>query len=429
MDRQTVYPLAIPYETDFLYAQRFAQEGLGLLAMDILGSGPVACGLACTPTAPASLAVQLAPGRLYQTALLDATAYGTITGGNPAGGLAADLDVYHSVLKQGVLRDPVVLNCPAPTASGTSINYLIEAMFQEVDASPSTLQFFNTQNPSTPLSGPGGNGLTLPTQRLCQCVLQAKAGVAAATGTQVTPTADAGWIGLYVVTVAFGQTGITSANISILPGAPFLSANLLQIINSIGAPPGTYAVDTSMTPGLITASLSPALGAYSSNIGFTMRILPAQDSNGAMVANINGNGNISVLKPDGSALLQHDVLAGAAFEVVIKAGPVLQMLSWPQPPMDKRQAVKTAAFTAAAGIFFPCDTSGGAFTVTMPASPRYGDRIGFGDPIGSWQSNNLNINGNGSLIQGSSAVFPCNIDNISGEFVFRGGSYGWVWEF
>ena len=67
--------------------------------------------------------------------------------------------------------------------------------------------------------------------------------------------------------------------------------------------------------------------------------------------------------------------------------------------------------------------------MTLPASPKYGDRIGLGDPSGAWQSNNLSINGNGSLIQGSSSVFPCNINNISGGFTFRGGSYGWVWEF
>jgi hypothetical protein len=427
MDRQIVYPLAIPYETDFLYAQRFTQEAVGLLAMDILGAGPVATGLACTATAPPSLAVQIAPGRLYQTTVLDATAYGTITGGNPAGGLAADLDMFHSVLKQGVLRDPLVLNCPAPTGAGTSTNYLIEAMFQEIDASPSVLQFFNTQNPSTPLSGPNGAGTTLPTQRLCQCVVQAKPGIAATTGSQVTPSADAGWIGLYVVTVAFGQAAIAASNIAILPGAPFLSTNLLQIINSLGAPPGTYAVDTSFTPGVITASLSPALASY--QVGFTMRILPANDSAGPVVANINGLGNISVTKPDGSALLQHDVLAGAAFEVVVKAGPVLQMIAWPQPPLDLRQPVKIASFAAAAGIHYACDTSGGAFTVALPPSPKYGDRVGLSDPSGAWQSNNLSINGNGSLIQGSASVFPCNINNISGGFTFRGGSYGWVWEF
>ena len=279
MDRQTVYALAIPYETDFLSAQRFAQEGLGLLSLDILGPGPVACGLGCAPTSPASLAVVMSPGRLYQATFLDATAYGTITGGNPAGGLPADVNVNHQVMKQGLLRDPVTLSCPAPTTAGFSINYLIEVQFQEVDANPSVLQFFNTQNPSTPLSGPGGNGLTLPTLRACTCTVQAKAGIAATTNSQVTPAADAGWVGLYVVTVAFGQTTILAGNISILPGAPFLSANLLQIISSLGAPPGTYAIDQSTTAQRhhgqpLASTPRPTPAAH----GFVMRILPANNT-------------------------------------------------------------------------------------------------------------------------------------------------------
>src|ERR1700728_321867 len=109
MDRQEIYPITLPYETDFLSAQRFAQEGLGLLSMDILGTGPVAVGLGCNPTSPASLAIVISPGRLYQTTLLDANAYGQLTGANivtvngqpVAGGLPADTDVNHSVLKQG----------------------------------------------------------------------------------------------------------------------------------------------------------------------------------------------------------------------------------------------------------------------------------------------------------------------------------------
>ncbi len=424
MDRQIVYPLAIPYETDFLSAQRFAQEGLGLLALDILGGGPVACGLGCGATSPASLAVQIAPGRLYQTVPLDAMAYGTITGGSPAGGLPAD--VSHQVLKQGLLRDAVMLGCAAPSTANTSINYLIQAMFQEIDLNPSVLQFFNTQNPSTPLSGPGGSGITLPTQRVCQCLVQAKGGVAATTGSQVTPLPDAGWIGLYVVTVTFGQTAITAANISIAPGAPFLAQNLLQIIGSLGAPPGTTAIDTSAMPNQITASLSPPIAAYSPN--FVFRIVPANNCTGAVVASINGLSNVSVVKPDGTPLQQNDVQANVAFEVIVKAGPILQMLAWPQPPIDTRAPVQTANFAALNGVHYPCSTAGGAFAATLPATPAYGDKIGFSDPTGSWKGNNLTINGGVNPIESSSSALICNLSNISFWLVFRAGSLGWVVE-
>jgi hypothetical protein len=336
MDRQQVYPLAIPYETDFLWAQRFTQEGLGLLSADLLGSGPIASGLACTPTSPASLAVSIGPGRLYQTGLLDATAYGQLTGTNVAtingqqvaGGLSSDTDSFHSILKQGLLRDPQIIACPAPSSAGTSISYLIEAMFQEIDTTPSVLQFFNTQNPGTSLTGPNGSGLTLPTVRACQCLVQAKTGIAAATGTQAAPTADAGWVPLYVVTVAFGQTVVTAANIAVAPGAPFLTQTLPQLITSSASPPGTYAQDTSGTPNLITATLSPALSSYA--VGTVLRILPANANTGAVTVNINALGAISVTRPDGSPCAPDDLRVGRAFDVVIKSGPVMQMLSWPQ---------------------------------------------------------------------------------------------------
>jgi hypothetical protein len=426
MDRQTVYPLAIPYETDFLSAQRFAQEGLGLLAQDILGPGPVAIGLGCGPTSPASLAVVISPGRLYQMSFLDGAAYGQITGGNPAGGLAADVSPSHEVLKQGLLRDQVALPCPAPSTAGTSISYLIEAMFQEVDTNPSVLQFFNTQNPSTPLAGPNGTGVTLPTVRACQCIVQAKSGIAATTGTQATPAPDIGWIGLYAVTVTYGQTAIIAGNISILPGAPFLSSSLPQIIQSLGAPPGTYAVDTSATPNVITASLSPALSSYQT--GFVFRIKPANANTNAVVASINGLPNVSLLKPDGAGLVPGDLRPGRVFDVVVNAGPVLQMLSWPQTKPDKGIQVISAAlsgFTASAHNHYPVDTSGGAVSCNLDPAPIYGEEIGFSDAGGAWKTNNLTIQGNGNLINGSASNFVCNLNNASFTLVFRGGSYGW----
>ncbi len=45
-------------------------------------------------------------------------------------------------------------------------------------------------------------------------------------GSQVTPAVDTGWVGLYVITVNYGQTQITAANIAVYPGAPFIAFKL-----------------------------------------------------------------------------------------------------------------------------------------------------------------------------------------------------------
>lgn len=423
-DRQQDYAGQIVWETDLLNGWRYAHEADGLLSLDLIGPGPAVAGLACNPTAPATLAVIISPGRFYQLTFLDLNPYGQITGGSPAGGLNPDVNPNHEILKQGLLRDPVTLPCAAPGTPGTSVNYLIEATFQEIDTTPSVLPFFNTINPATPLAGPNGNGLTLPTVRANQCLVQAKAGVAAATGSQVTPPADAGWIGLYSVTVQQGQTQITSANISVVPGAPFI----VPIVGQ-AAPSGTYAVDTSVTPGTITAALSPPIIAYTPGTQFTIKVANANP--GAVTANINSVGSVSVVQPDGTALQQNALAAGRDEVVVVGSGPVLYLTRWPQIPLDRRSAVMTFAntgFACSAHIFYPVDSTGGAMTCTLPASPNYGDEIGFGDVTNMWKTNNLVIGRNGNLINGASSNFTCDKYIPSFRLVFRSGSYGWVFE-
>jgi hypothetical protein len=52
------------------------------------------------------------------------------------------------------------------------------------------------------------------------------------------------------------------------------------------------------------------------------------------------------------------------------------------------QTVKTTGFTAESGKGYPCNTTGGAFTVTLPASPSTNDIIGIVDYAGTFSSKN-----------------------------------------
>ncbi|PKO59710.1 MAG: hypothetical protein CVU24_14700, partial [Betaproteobacteria bacterium HGW-Betaproteobacteria-18] len=201
MDRQTVYPGQIPLETDLLNTNKNMMVALGFLAQDILGINTLVSGLACTPNSPAALNVLVAPGRIYSVQNMDATAYSS---------LAADL--VHSLIKQGISLDTTTLACAAPGTVGYSVNYLIQAAFSEVDANPVALPYYNASNPAQPYSGPNNSGTAQNTTRKDTIVLTAKAGVAAATGSQTTPSADAGNVGLWVVTVAYGQTQIIAGN-------------------------------------------------------------------------------------------------------------------------------------------------------------------------------------------------------------------------
>lgn len=246
MDRTIVYPGAIPLDTDILNINRNVMVGIGALNATVFGTAMVADGLACTPTAPASLTVTVAPGSITQFGPVDSNAYGSL----PA-------ETAGQIVKAGINLDPVTFTLAAPASSGQSVNYLIEATFSETDADPVVLPYVNAASPAVPYSGPGNSGGAQNTQRVQRVQLQVKPGAAALAGIQTTPAVDSGWAGLYVVTVNYGQVAITSADIVTLPGAPFLAFKLPQLrpgFSSIQVfeAPGSFVVPAGVTQARVT---------------------------------------------------------------------------------------------------------------------------------------------------------------------------------
>jgi hypothetical protein len=217
MDRQIVYPGQIPLETDLLNTNKNTMFGLGFLAQAVLGTSTLFDGLACVPTAPASMQVSVGAGSVYVVAAADSSAYSSLTSDPTA------------IVKQGIQSASVLLTCAAPTTSGFSINYLIQASYADSDAGSTVLPFYNETTPSVAYSGPGNSGAASYTVRKGSLIINALAGAAASTGTQTTPSPSAGFTGLYVVTVANGATSITSGNIAVAAGAPFITSKLPAI--------------------------------------------------------------------------------------------------------------------------------------------------------------------------------------------------------
>ncbi len=229
MDRQLIYTGQLPLVTDLLNSNLYAMVGLGRLALDILGSSTAAAGLACAPTSPASMSVNIGPGALYSLQNVDNTAYSAI----PA-------NTADQILKQGIVSasDARSLTMAAPTTAGYSVIYVIQAAYQDVDANSAILNYYNATNPAVPYTGPDNNSSSQPTVRQGRVGLQAKAGIAAAS--PVAPSVDPGYVALYYVTISYGQTSITSGNIAVAPGAPFLSAHLSDCLTATAAA-ATYA--------------------------------------------------------------------------------------------------------------------------------------------------------------------------------------------
>lgn len=214
MDRMIEYPGEILYDTELLNIQRNTLVGLGWALQSTLGTSTVVDGLACAATSPASLNVTVAPGAIYSYLQTDPTSYGSI-GTNT-----------NYIMKQGIVTSTTTLATPAPTTSGYSVVYLVEVAYADTDGTPLVLSYFNSSNPSQPFVGPNNTGASQNTIRAGQCVVAIKTGVAATTGTQVTPTADSGYTGLYAITVAYGQTSVTSSNIATISGAPFIATKI-----------------------------------------------------------------------------------------------------------------------------------------------------------------------------------------------------------
>jgi hypothetical protein len=224
MDRNLIYPGSIPLDTDLLSLNLNVMIALGWLAQAVLGTDPVVDGLACIPTSPSSMTVTIGPGMISQFSVIDVLSYGSL----PA-------DTTDPLLKIGVNIVSTNFTVTAPTTSGQSTNYLIQATFQESDVNPIVLPYYNAALPSQPYCGPANSAVAQNTLRMQRVELEMKSGAPATSGSQATPPVDNGWTGLYVITVPYGQTSVAAANISTLPSAPFLSWKLPRLRPGFGS--------------------------------------------------------------------------------------------------------------------------------------------------------------------------------------------------
>jgi hypothetical protein len=94
--------------------------------------------------------------------------------------------------------------------------------------------------------------------------------------------------------------------------------------------------------------------------------------------------------------------------------------------VDWDTTAKTASFTAVSGNGYFVNTTSGALTVTLPASPSAGDIVSIADYAGTSATNNITIARNGSNIEGvtEDATIYENRDAIT--LVYVDGTQGWV---
>jgi hypothetical protein len=166
-------------------------------------------GLQISATGPASMSVIIGTGSIYETETVDSTAYST---------LGTDSNLLY---KQGFLSTPQTLTLTAPGTSGYSQNYLVQAGYADTDTGAIVPPYLDSANPLVPWAGANNMGGSQFTVRQGQLILGLKPGTAAPSGSQVTPSPDSGFVGLWQITVANTDTTITSSNWSRISPDPF----------------------------------------------------------------------------------------------------------------------------------------------------------------------------------------------------------------
>jgi len=116
--------------------------------------------------------------------------------------------------------------------------------------------------------------------------------------------------------------------------------------------------------------------------------------------------------------------APTASTLVLAASDTAGTLTWQTPKSFTYSTVATSFSAVAFGGYF-VNTSGGAVTATLPASPAVGDSIRFLDAAKTFDSNTFTVGRNGNLIQGDAQDMTVTTESAAFELIWSGATFGW----
>lgn len=291
MNRATIFQGQLPLETDLLRAQQYAMTALAQLCQDVLGTATLIGGFTLAPTAPTSLQAILSPGSIYQLENLESTAWSSLPVDD------------HPIMKQGYLLDPTPLTFAPPTTAGYAQCFLVQAQYDDSDTGQIVRPYYNPTNPAQSYEGPGNAGTADNTERAGIVVVQVKPGIAAPAGSEIIPSPDAGYVGLWVVTLAAGAETISAGNIAPYALAPTIPVTLPGVPQGVQSGRWVYGTDTG-TADAINVALTPAPAQITA--GFALRFIKSAVANQTTsptitVLTANGEETFPVAKVDGTA--------------------------------------------------------------------------------------------------------------------------------
>ena len=205
--------------------------------------------------------------------------------------------------------------------------------------------------------------------------------------------------------------------------SPQLSANLDTNSNNIVVDTAHGILDESSNEQLIFSTTGAAVN--------HIQVQNAATSGIPSISAIGDDTNIGIsIQPKGTGQVTLDALTfpaadGTADQILTTDGSGNLSFVDNSGGTDW-QAVKTTTYTAAAGEGVFADTSGGAWTLTLPASPTIGDEVSFVDYAGTFDTNALTIGRNSENIQGAAADLTVSIERAANTLVYTDGTQGWL---
>ena len=217
----------------------------------------------------------------------------------------------------------------------------------------------------------------------------------------------------------FDIISTSNADVDIVPngtGDVTLQADTVKVGDS-----GAAAVLTSNGAGTLTVTTGGATDLIlNTNSGTNSGVIQITDAaNGNIAITPNGSGNVvldglSFPNADGSA----DTFLKTNGSGTLSFAEVSGGTSW--------QAVKTSTFTAVAGEGYFINTTGGAFEMDLPAG-SIGDEIAFVDYAGTFDTNALTIDQNGTeKIAGSTDPLTVSTERAANTLVYVDSTQGWL---
>ena len=145
---------------------------------------------------------------------------------------------------------------------------------------------------------------------------------------------------------------------------------------------------------------------------------------------VNGDLKSNALKAtDGGSIISQSgttITLGASGDTINLAAGASQTGFGRTGTVDWDTTAKTASFTAVSGNGYFVNTTSGAITVTLPASPSAGDIVSISDYAGTTATNNITIARNGSNLEGGTANGVIETNRQAVTLIYVDATQGWV---